>query len=209
MNTVPFSDFYRKCFQLQFSELKSIDYSSDASVSNLPIQNPNKNKRLSFESIVQLLHKSFGGNYRALEFFDELYQQKGDHIIETLEQLAQIGGEATPQDIKDGVLNRMSENLIFQELLSYLDATDLDTLLVLAQFNIPVLPIAIGMQRNQEDRTTSLQKAVQLTLIEWQQSTDQRERYYVIPLVKDLLKEREFCHPIRCQISGRLPRIYL
>ena len=32
MNTVPFSDFYRKCFQLQFSELKSIDYSSDASV---------------------------------------------------------------------------------------------------------------------------------------------------------------------------------
>ena len=187
MNTVPFGDFFRKCHQLGISELAQ--KLQTGTMLNSALKRTEGEKPPTFEEVIRLLHKTFGGNYRALEFFDELYTQKGDEIFKTLHKLADFESKLAEKEIKEGVLTRMSENLIFKELLTYLNAQDKDTLFVLAQFNIPVLPIAIGMQRNNEDRTDSLDKAVSLTLVERQKGVDGRERFYVMPLVRDLLKE--------------------
>jgi len=187
MNTVPFGDFFRKCHQLGISELAQKLQTGTMPTSAL--KRTEGDKPPTFEEVIRLLHKTFGGNYRALEFFDELYTQKGEEIFKTLHKLADFESKLAEKEIKEGVLTRMSENLIFKELLTYLNAQDKDTLFVLAQFNIPVLPMAIGMQRNSEDRTGSLNKAVNLTLVERQKGVDGRERFYVMPLVRDLLKE--------------------
>ena len=187
MNTVPFGDFFRKCHQLGISELAQKLQTGTMPTSAL--KRTEGEKPPTFEEVIRLLHKTFGGNYRALEFFDELYTQKGEEIFKTLHKLADFESKLAEKEIKEGVLTRMSENLIFKELLTYLNAQDKDTLFVLAQFNIPVLPMAIGMQRNNEDRTDSLNKAVSLTLVERQQGVDRRERFYVMPLVRDLLRE--------------------
>jgi len=187
MNTVPFGDFFRKCHQLGISEMAQKLQTGTMPTSAL--KRTEGDKPPTFEEIIRLLHKTFGGNYRALEFFDELYTQKGEEIFKTLHKLADFESKLAEKEIKEGVLTRMSENLIFKELLTYLNEQDKDTLFVLAQFNIPVLPMAIGMQRYSEDRTDSLNKTVSLTLVERQKGVDERERFYVMPLVRDLLKD--------------------
>ncbi len=189
MNTVPFSDFFRKCFQLGFSQMAE----------KLPAK-PSTTKRAeegekpTFEQIARLLHTTFGGNYRALEFFDELYHQKGADIFQTLKKLSDFEARLNDQQIKEGVLSQISENLIFEELLTYLNDQEKDTLFVLAQYNIPVLPMAVGMQRKEENRLPDLGKLVNLTLVEKQTGIDERDRYYVIPMVKELLLQNKTIH---------------
>ena len=200
MNTVPFGDFFRKCHQLGFSELAQKMRTS--AMPNSPLKNAADGKPPTFEDVVKLLHKTFGGNYRALEFFDELYVQKGEEIYQTLGKLSDFETKLEQKAIKEGVLTRMSENLIFEELLTYLNEKDKDTLFVLAQYNIPVLPMAIGMQRNSADRTDSLNKAVNLTLVERQKGVDGRERFYVMPLVRDLLKEAKIVFKFEEKVAG-------
>ncbi|MEZ4932086.1 MAG: CHAT domain-containing protein [Saprospiraceae bacterium] len=200
MNTVPFSDFFRKCHQLGFIELSQ--KMRTGALSNATLKRTDNGQPPTFEDIVRLLHKTFGGNYRALEFFDELYAQKGAEIFGTLEELSKIEERLEEQEIKAGVLTRMSENLIFAELLTYLNELDKDSLFVLAQFNIPVLPMAVGWQRNNEDRTASLLKAVNLTLAERQMGTDGRERFYVMPLVRDLLAAAGVTFAFDEQVAG-------
>ncbi|MGB0838493.1 MAG: tetratricopeptide repeat protein, partial [Chitinophagales bacterium] len=178
MNTVAFGDFFRKCCQLNLRQLGAKLY---ADTDEIPI-----NKKTTFENIVETLHQAFGGNYRALEFFDELYVQKGQDglkkTLETLEDLAKI-------NVAQGVLAKMSENLVFEQLLGFLNEQEKDSLYLLAHFAIPVLPMAIGQQRNKTKRTKELEQAVQLTLAEVQIGRDERIRYYVSPLVKELLKQ--------------------
>ena len=187
MNTVPFSDFFRKVWQLRIADLSKKMRKNEWA--NAQLKRANQEKAATFEDVIKLLHKTFGGNYRALEFFDELYTQKGEDIFKTLDKLSDFEQQLEQKDIKEGVLTRMSENLIFGELLTYLNEEDQDTLFVLSKYNIPVLPMAIGMQRNSANRTASLQKAVDLTLVERQMGMDGRERFYVMPLVRDLIEE--------------------
>jgi len=189
MNTVPFADFFRKCHQLNIKDFAQKAH-SEAFLSGA-LKRSGDERPPTFEDIAKLLHKTFGGNYRALEFFDELYTQKGADIAHTLRKLSDFESTLQEDDIKEGVLTQMSENLIFEELLGYLNTREKDTLYVLAQYNIPVLPMAVGMQRKADDRSKDLRKATQLTLVEAQTGLDGRERFYVMPLVRDLLKRQE------------------
>ena len=201
MNTAPFGDFFRKCHQLSLKKL------AEELGKNPHSQNPTKRgeegKPLNFEEVIRLLHTSFGGNYRALEFFDELYTQRKGKIFQTLEKLADFKAQLEQKEIREGLLSQMSENLILKELLGYLDEKERDTLFILAQFNIPVLPLAIGMQRESADRSSALQKIVDLTLAEKQRGLDDKERYYVMPLIKEWLKQVEgFAFAFNHQLAG-------
>lgn len=200
MNTVPFGDFFRKCYQLGFSELAQKMLTGMLPIS--PLKRDKNAKPPTFEEVVRLLHKTFGGNYRALEFFDELYTQKGEEINQTLHQLSNFANKINEKDLKDGVLTRMSENLIFTQLLTYLNAEETDTLFVLAQYNIPVLPMAIGMQRAAADRTDALEKLVNLTLAEAQTGSDGKVRFYVMPVVRDLLEEAGIAFGFEEKVAG-------
>lgn len=189
MNTVPFADFFRKCHQLKIKDFAQ-KIQTEAFLTDTLKRSDNE-RPPTFEDVAKLLHKTFGGNYRALEFFDELYAQKGADIAQTLRKLSDFEAALQQDDIKEGVLTQMSENLIFEELLGYLNPREKDTLYVLAQYNIPVLPMAVGMQRKADDRSDDLRKATELTLVEAQTGLDGRERFYVMPLVRDLLKRQE------------------
>ncbi len=189
MNTVPFADFFRKCHQLKIRDFAQ-KIQTEAFLADTLKRSDNE-QAPTFEDVAKLLHKTFGGNYRALEFFDELYAQKGADIAQTLRKLSDFEAALQQDDIKEGVLTQMSENLIFEELLGYLNTREKDTLYVLAQYNIPVLPMAVGMQRKADDRSDDLRKVTELTLVEAQTGLDGRERFYVMPLVRDLLKRQE------------------
>ncbi len=200
MNTVPFGDFLKKCLTLHIKDIGKQLRTSDFENT---LKREGQERPPSFEEIIKILHTTFGGNYRALEFFDELYQQKGAAISKTILKLADFKEQVEEDDIKNGVLAKMSTNLVFDDLLSYLNEEDKDTLWLLAQFNIPVLAMAVGMQRNESDRSGSLEKLVNLTLIEKQVSLEGRSRYYVIPLVKDLIQEKEeLIHKFDSKLAG-------
>ncbi|MDX1941613.1 MAG: tetratricopeptide repeat protein [Saprospiraceae bacterium] len=186
LNTVPFGDFIKKCWQLSFSTLADALEKDKLSVGTLKRTGEGKT---TFEAVVKLLHTTLGGNYRALEFFDELYAREKDQIVALLDKLDQLKDDPT---LQDEVLHRMSENLVFEQLLRYLNAEDQDTLSLLARFRIPVLPMAVGMQRETADRSRALAQLTNLTLVEQQTGIDGRNRYYVTPLVGELLKRNHF-----------------
>ncbi len=184
MNSAPFGDFFKKCSQLHFYEIAQQLRSEKATG---PFKNADQ-KSANFEQVVRLLYDTLGGNYRALEFFDEAYQKDKAGIFKLLQELANLKeSKATGK-----VLHRMSENLVFEQLLAYLDAPARDVLSLLTRFNIPVLPMAIGYQRTGINPSNALQKLTQLTLAEKQVGSDRRSRYYVIPLVKELLQQVQF-----------------
>ena len=186
LNTVPFGDFFKKCWQLPFSALADALEKEKLPAGTLKRTGEGKT---TFEAVVKLLHDTLGGNYRALEFFDELYAREKDKIVALLDKLDQLKDDPT---LQTEVLHRMSENLVFEQLLSYLNAEDQDTLSLLARFRIPVLPMAIGMQREAADRSRALAQLTNLTLVEQQTGIDGRNRYYVTPLVGELLKRNNF-----------------
>ena len=70
---------------------------------------------LTFKTIVELLHQNFGGNYRTLEFFDQLYAQKKEAIYPTLDKLANFQAQLNQE--KEAVLQAASKDLVFEELL--------------------------------------------------------------------------------------------
>ncbi|MEM1328538.1 MAG: CHAT domain-containing protein [Bacteroidota bacterium] len=183
MNTAPFGDFFKKCTQLQFHELAL----------ELEIDKWNNFKRsdaqlAKFQDIVQLLYDTLGGNYRALEFFDEAYQQDKAQIGDLLKRLDKELLNASKKE----VLRRSSENLIFHQLLSYLTPEARGVLSLLTRFRIPVLPMAVAMQRDNLQPLSALKQLTQLTLAEEQHGVDERDRYYVTPLVRELLGQAGF-----------------
>ncbi|MBK8969240.1 MAG: CHAT domain-containing protein [Lewinellaceae bacterium] len=94
--------------------------------------------------VFKTLFRSFGGNYRALEYFDQLYREKKEAFGEVLETLdAFIEKHRADPNFP---LTRMSENLVFERLLSLLDAPARRALGLLAHFRRPVLPLAVEMQ---------------------------------------------------------------
>jgi len=185
LNTVRKGDFYRKCLQLHFAELLQ--------------QSPEHQKKIeeqivSFDSLVSLLHQTLGGNYRALEFFDELYQEKKEEISETLKKLGDFRKEleTTHTDVIQDRLNEGARNLIFEELYSLLTDKEKKLLQCLAGFRIPVLELALSLQGYYEEYT-ALDRLNKLTLIEKQIHPAENEDlhyYYVPPLVRNFLAKQ-------------------
>jgi len=181
LNTVTLTDFWKKCQQLHLRELMD---SADANPRNGVVK---VEVSLSFMQVVHRLHQAFGGNYRALEFFDELYTQRGrSAMFFTLENLEKL--EDSLQDSTAEVRQRMSIDLVFNQLLLLLSPVELDALQVLTHFNIPILPKAIEMQRNGDSFKVVLNRLADLTLVERNQLND-NVWFYVMPIVKDLIKD--------------------
>lgn len=184
LNEVGFSDFYRKCLQLPLRRLAGrLQPIPLGTRINFPGEESKGDKNApTFEDVCRVLHRAFGGNYRALEFFDELYTRRGEAVFGTLERL-----ESIPPRVTKEVRHRMSEDLVFGELLALLGSDETDTLTLLAKFRIPVLPMALGMQRNNCDLSHLLERLVEITLAERETKRDGNRYYYVVPLVKNLL----------------------
>jgi len=198
LNAVDFGDFYKKCWQLPLHQLAGQLHSTadpgPARKENDPAPRP------GFEDVCRLLHRCFGGNYRALEFFDRLYAEQPGRIHATLNDLKTLETQLRDRHEPDSVLNQMSENLVFGELLGRLTPREEDALYLLARFRIPVLPMAVAMQRDHIDFSAALNRLADLTLAERQPGADGHTRYYAMPLVRNLLPVKKV--PFEAEVAG-------
>jgi tetratricopeptide (TPR) repeat protein/GTPase SAR1 family protein len=194
LNQIQLTDFWKKCLQLDMADMryetqKKLDLSE-----SLP-----SGKKLNFYEIVQVLHTAFGGNFRALEFFNDIYKLEKDNIYKTINELRKL-----PENYQQETLIKMSENLIFSQLMNKLDHTQEQVLYVLAHFNVPVQPMALTQQlmhfdQNQPNTNkpnilaSHINEALKMlhayTLIEMSQSQENNRVYvYVTPIVKGLIR---------------------
>ena len=182
MNTVRFADFWKKCQQLSISQLQK----------QLPQQK--KAEQLSFRQVAEQLHRAFGGNYRALEFFDKLYRANESEALASMDKLQEYIGTYSGE-----VLNQMSENLVFGQLLALLDEPQRRCLGLLAQYRRPVLPLAVEVQEELPNLDGHLERLVALTLLERQREPLDRDSelvyYYVSPIVRTLLEQTKAALP--------------
>ena len=187
LNQVAFNDFWQKVQQLRIRDLKN-DLQQAAFQSQLQRRPGEKVQPLTFHRVVEMLHRNFGGNYRALELFDRLYREHKGKIPQTLQELEALYRERSAE-----VVQEMSENLVFGALLGELTGEERHCLQLLARFRIPALPLAIDLQDALAGPASApLDRLVELTLAERHlQPLTELTYYYVTPLVKDLLEEAE------------------
>lgn len=152
--------------------------------------------------VFETLFRSFGGNYRALEYFDQLYREKKEAFGEVLGTLeAFIEKHRTDPKYP---LTRMSENLVFERLLSLLDAHARRVLGLLVHFRRPVLPLAVEMQTYSggdvrdsggdlksppESMAATLDRLSALTLAE-KSTGEYGHTFFYVPTLTRLLLER-------------------
>jgi len=146
-----------------------------------------------------VLHTAFGGNFRALEFFNDIYKLEKNTIYQTINELRKL-----PENYQQETLIKMSENLIFSQLMNKLDHTQKQVLYLLAHFNVPVQPMALTQQlmhaaQNQANTNKPntlpphINEALKMlhayTLIEMSHSQENNRVYvYVTPIVKGLIR---------------------
>jgi tetratricopeptide (TPR) repeat protein len=185
LNQVRFADFLKKCGQLGLDQL--MDKTAE------PVLK--KTAPSSFRALAEQLHQCFGGNYRALEFFDRLYRQQQGQAQRTLATLHDY-----LQAHQGEVLHQMSENLVFNQLLALLSEEERCCLGLMYPFRRPVLPLAIAMQEaGIPDEEAALERLVQLTLLERQtEPLDTQQSltyYYLTPLVRGMMEQVQMERP--------------
>jgi tetratricopeptide (TPR) repeat protein len=169
LGEVSFNDFYIKCLQL----------GSDATLHG--------NSACSYANVAYLLYTKFGGNYRALEIFDEIYKNRFDQLNELLQQLNNITETVQSKIAGEG------KRIVFAELMKILTSGQFNTLSLLTNFYQPVRSVALEFQENGYDFLPDLQVLKDLTLLEAYQikpgsAAPGHNYYYVTPLTKEWVK---------------------
>ncbi len=189
LREVSFGDFWKKNQQLRLVDLRQSLWQQQKVA---PVNTP---QLASYEDLIQWLYRTFGGNYRALEFFDEYFAQDPAKTALLLEDLAQFPSLYTRET--QATLQRMSANLVFERLLALLDPLEQQTLGYLRRFRRPVLPLALAMQNATLNYQPALQRLLDLTLIEAHVLAEEESliAYYAPSLVKNLLNDAALGRP--------------
>jgi len=209
LNQVGLNDFWRKCHHLGLYRIAGWLHEQDPARTKTV---PAGQARLQFIDVVKLLHETFGGNYRALEFFDQRFQQDPGTCREAIDSLEAF--QAKYKKETDDVRQAMAQNLAFDSLLAMVQPQQLALLRSLEGFRIPVMPEAIRMQLEDapegiSDTGTQLLRLQELTLAEISLDPEiDCVFYYVTPIVRDLLARAEAggrpvpAAPISHQLAG-------
>jgi tetratricopeptide (TPR) repeat protein len=186
LNHNSFNDFWKRCNYLELSRLYDNYYQSVKREGTQTV------KIISFPDLVKQLYESFGGNFRALQFFNDIVinnPQKFTSTLNTLTNFKQKNLMASEE-----VLQKMSKNLLFDELISLIDREHLFIFLLLSGFRIPVSIDAIIKQLGNKDTVSCPEKALEVlqryTLIERHKSNGWGDFFYVTPLIRELLLEK-------------------
>jgi tetratricopeptide (TPR) repeat protein len=189
LNYVHVNDFLKKALQLFLKQLPQ-----KIQLTGLDLLEDNKD-RLTFREVVTWLHETFGGNYRALEFFNKLFLKKvietkdKAKLLETLHSISNFKKEHAQTAVE--TKQEMSKDILFEELLLLLSDDEKTTLRLLCHFRIPVLVTALQMQRHDLDYPKLFDELLELTLLERHIDLEHEALvyYYITPLVKGLVKE--------------------
>ncbi|MFN8304082.1 MAG: tetratricopeptide repeat protein [Saprospiraceae bacterium] len=174
LNEAPAGDFRHKCHHLP--ALRRLEV-----------------KGRNFDQIANTLHRALGGNYRALEFFDELCREAPGGAPGTLEELDALIARRSGE-----TLHHMAGDLVFGRLLGLLNPRELHALLLLAGFRRPVLPFALEWQDAAlEPAEPLLARCADLTLAERRAGeAEGRTYYFAPPLVRELLAREALPRPV-------------
>ncbi len=173
LNEAPAGDFRQKCLHLPALRLLTVE-------------------GRPFDQIAATMHRALGGNYRALEFFDELCREAPSAAPSTLEELDALITRRSGE-----TLHHMAGDLVFGRLLGLLDPPALRALLLLAEFRRPVLPFAIeGQDAALDPAEPLLARCADLTLAERRAGeAEGRTYYFAPPLVRELLARENLSRP--------------
>ncbi|MCP5053361.1 MAG: hypothetical protein GY940_39720, partial [bacterium] len=193
LNQVGLTDFRKKCFYLDVGHIN--DYLKEARAQEEQKGAPPQ-KRVTFMDVVQLLHRTFGGNYRALEFFNRLVKENPGKIKQSLVSMETFE-TGTAKEMEEAK-QQMGQNLLFSQLMALLEPERQNLLRLISRFRVRVQMTALEMQEQEQIQTGTsnlsemLMRLHQLTLIEVSRDPKfQVVFFYVTPIVKDLLEEFE------------------
>ncbi len=136
LNQVGVTDFRKKCLYLDVGHINGYCRDSAAGLDG--------GRRLAFMDVVRVLHGAFGGNYRALEFFNRLLAAEGNKIKEYLDSMESFVNGAAAGISK--AKQWMGQDLFFPRLMDLLAPERQDLLVLLAHFRVPVEDLALRMQ---------------------------------------------------------------
>ena len=172
LNEVSFVDFYRKCLQLHISAIRQ------------------EQGGLNLYQAAWALYHTLGGNYRMLEFFDEIYKNDKTRMADLLRQLKiEQGGDQPAIELMDKVQERQAgdaKKIVFASLVDMLSEEEGATLHLMLHFRLPILRRALDMQAPHRNFDGDLHRLKDLTLIE-EQVRDKGAFYYLTPLVREWL----------------------
>jgi tetratricopeptide (TPR) repeat protein len=191
LNQVALTDFWKRCHYLNLYRLQEFFRSETSKLGKSKwLQKP----EVTFLDVVTWLHNTFGGNYRALEWFDRLFDENPESMDDILKQMDDL--KAVIKEKSESVIEQMRKDLKFNLLLELLEPEALTLLMLLTNFNIPVQQLALALQPAQsqisDQQSQLLEKLHRLTLIEHSFDPETYlQYYYATPLVKDLFSSAE------------------
>nr|NIM82362.1 tetratricopeptide repeat protein [Candidatus Aminicenantes bacterium] len=197
LNQVGLNDFWKRCIYMDVGHIRTYLKEAEAEEGKREKkQKPPAQPAVSFMDIVKLLHRTFGGNYRALEFFNNLLRENPGGIRESLASLEAFERRTASRAVE--VKQQMGQNLLFSQLMEMLDPEQRQVLDLVSHFRVPVQVMALDLQKeglNQAkavDWAGVLEYLNRLTLIEISMMSELKAVfYYVTPLVRDLLASLE------------------
>jgi tetratricopeptide (TPR) repeat protein len=190
LDHVSLNDFWKKSLYMDINRIN--EYLNDQEKERQRLKRIWEKPEVEFIDIITLLHQTFGGNYRALEFFNELFRKDPDKIINSLSALESF--KESYADETAQALAKMGKNLLFKDLMSLLDQESQTLLALIYNFRIPVQELALKLQGHNNCFGSSLTELFQtlnnLTLIEISLDRETyKTYYYATPLVKNLLED--------------------
>jgi tetratricopeptide (TPR) repeat protein len=179
LNQVSLPDFYRQCQQLSIRDISKKYPGSTGMVT------------------AECLYNIMGGNYRALEHFEQIYladvaktslRLEKIRLEEDSEKAYQQRYTITKQ--VQALLDKDGKQPLFTHLLDLLTDLERSTFVLLGNFRLPVLPQALERQKAKQHWLPALERLKDLTLIE-EHSADNGQQhrkgnyYFVTTLIRE------------------------
>ncbi|MBF0519028.1 MAG: tetratricopeptide repeat protein [Nitrospirae bacterium] len=197
LNNIGFNDYWKKC---QYLELFEIHHELNK---KFYLDTIFDKQEAEFVDLVRFLYDNLGGNFRALEFFNEIYKEKKLEITESLKTI--IGMKNVLSAAVSDVRSEMALNLVFNELLKLINVEQRRVLYLLSNFRIPVQMKALTDQPEGAD-IADLEYLGNLTLIEIStvktNDTEAIKYYFVTPIIADLLKDHDGQNAVNVAFSN-------
>ena len=186
LNQAAINDFWKRCYYLELVKIAEYIHKNRTEKQE---RKALQKEELQFSDIVKLLHQNFGGNYRALEIFNELFKKDPRKIADALDTLDRFRDKYKSET--EEVKTRMSKDLVFVDLLNLLETGQKEILGMMSHFRAPVQLFALQLQlsgRKSNNLTDNLLYLHDLTLLEISMDPEtETVYYYSTPIVKDLL----------------------
>ncbi|MBF0521144.1 MAG: CHAT domain-containing protein, partial [Nitrospirae bacterium] len=207
LNNIGFNDYWKKC---QYLELFEIHHELNK---KFYLDTIFDKQEAEFVDLVKFLYESLGGNFRALEFFNEIYKEKRLLIKDSLKTIKDM--KAVLASKVEDVRSKMALDLVFNELLKLVSFDQRRALYLLSNFRIPVQMKALTTQPEYDelmDVEAALSYLGNLTLIEISMvktnDTDEDKYYFVTPIIADLLKEYDGQNAVTVAFSNKIAGNY-